>query len=328
MPTSKSRSTASSTTSRPASLGVRLGALVILLAAIGAAFAFIVQPWYLGWGATPEERTRRLPGDEIIPDSTRQQTRAITVNAPIDRVWPWLAQIGQDRGGFYSYDLLENLVGCEMPVEDRLRPDRQVWSVGDKLWMYPSNKAEGRGFATLRVYEPGRALAFGAHRIGAAADAPEDGSWTLIAEPLNNGQTRLIFRGRGTGGGSLLGIWFDRAVFDPVHFVMERRTLIGIKQLAEIGTRSRWQNDLSVVLWTITFIVFVSSIARVAIGRDWRHALGAVLASAVVFQTLTLAQPNFVLGSVLVIALVMRFGYRRKPDSEVTLPAAQARRAS
>src|SRR5438552_14659566 len=118
---------------------------------------------------------RPLPGDEIIASAVAQQTRAITIDAPVAHIWPWMAQLGQDRGGFYSYDLLENIVGCEMPTDDLLRPDRQSWSIGDKLWMYPSDKAGGAGFATLRAYVPGRALSFGTHILGTPPTAPEDG---------------------------------------------------------------------------------------------------------------------------------------------------------
>ncbi|HEY7476179.1 MAG TPA: hypothetical protein VH679_14265, partial [Vicinamibacterales bacterium] len=110
-----------------------MGALVL----VSGAFLVHVRPWYLRWGATDAEIARPLPGDEIIPNAISQQTRAITIDAPVERVWPWLAQIGQDRGGFYSFDLLENAVGARMPTDDVLRPARQAWAVGNRLWMYP-----------------------------------------------------------------------------------------------------------------------------------------------------------------------------------------------
>jgi hypothetical protein len=99
--------------------------LFAALSLLFAAYYALVQPWFLNWGATATELRKPLPGDEIIPTARRQQTRAITIAANIDSVWPWLAQIGQDRGGFYSFDALENLVGCDMPTEDYLRPGEQ-----------------------------------------------------------------------------------------------------------------------------------------------------------------------------------------------------------
>jgi hypothetical protein len=95
------------------------------------------------------------------------------------------SQLGQDRGGFYSYDILENLVGCAMPTTDRLLPERQSWQIGDKLWMYPPEKAGGIGFATLRVRVPGRALGLATRAPGTPLTAPEDGSWSFILEPLD-----------------------------------------------------------------------------------------------------------------------------------------------
>jgi hypothetical protein len=214
----------------------RLLALVASLALVAAAFSFLVRPWYLAWGATDEEQTRVLPGDEIISTAAAQVTRAITIHASTERVWAWVAQLGQDRGGFYSYDLLENLVGCRMPTKDYLRPDVQRWELGDKLWMYPPAKASGAGFATLRTFISGRALGFGTRAVGTSLDKPEDGSWTFVLEPVGPTTTRLLIRGRGAAGRSLLGAAFDRAIFESVLFVMERRTMIAIKQLAESGT--------------------------------------------------------------------------------------------
>src|SRR5512138_1407414 len=142
------------------SFGPRAFALAGVLLSIGIVFSSFVRPWYLRWGTTSLEAVIELPGDEILPKAASRETRAITIHASADRVWPWLAQIGQDRGGFYSFDLLENLVGCRMPTVDVLRPEKQTWALGDKLWMYPPDKAGGIGFATLRTYVPGRALGF------------------------------------------------------------------------------------------------------------------------------------------------------------------------
>lgn len=269
------------------------------LLAIGLAFVVFVRPWYLRWGATDAETSRSLPGDEIIPNATRQETRAITIHAPVEQVWPWLAQLGQDRGGFYSYDLLENLVGCAMPTEDRLRPDRQSWQVGDKLWMYPPEKAGGIGFATLRTYLPGRALGFGTRSTGTPLAAPEDGSWSFVLDPVGEQTTRLLIRGRGAGGRSLLGVVFDRSVFEPMHFVMERRTMLGLKQLVERGDRGRVGNHLQVALWTITFALFITAIVSVIRSADPRRATAGLVATAVVFQLLTFGQPPLGIGLVL-----------------------------
>ncbi|HJQ65994.1 MAG TPA: hypothetical protein VJ816_06440 [Gemmatimonadales bacterium] len=296
------------------------------LLAIGLAFVGFVRPWYLRWGATDAETHRSLPGDAIIPNATRQETRAITIHAPVEQVWPWLAQLGQDRGGFYSYDLLENLVGCGMPTEDRLRPDRQSWQVGDKLWMYPPEKAGGIGFATLRTYLPGRALGFGTRSTGTPLTSPEDGSWSFVLDPMDDGTTRLLVRGRGAAGRSLLGVAFDRSVFEPMHFVMERRTMIGLQQLAEGRDRGRVSNHVAIGLWTITFAFFVTAMVSVIRHADRWHALAGLFTAAAAFQILTFVQPPLGVGFLLTVIVGLSLWWPRKPHGVVPSPVAIATR--
>src|SRR5690242_10440737 len=107
-------------------------ALLGLGAAI--AYALVFRPWHLRWGATDEETTETLPGDALVPHPKSQATHAITIHAPVAEVWPWLVQVGQDKGGFYSYTWLENLVGCQMRNADRIVPQFQQLQVGDKVW--------------------------------------------------------------------------------------------------------------------------------------------------------------------------------------------------
>jgi hypothetical protein len=273
------------------------------LTLIALVFATFVRPWMLQWGATDVEALMPLPGDEIIPNAVHQETRAITIHASADRVWPWLAQLGQDRGGFYSFDLLENIVGSEMPTVDVPRPDKQTWQLGDKLWMYPSDKAGGAGFATLRSYIPGRVLGFGTRASGTALSEPENGSWTFALVALGDSATRLLVRGRLAPGRSVAGRVFDSAIFDPAHFVMERRTMISLAQLAEGSDRHRVANHVHVALWTITFGLFVATLVLTVRRRRWGWPAGSVVGVAAVFQILTLVQPPPVLGAALVTAV-------------------------
>jgi hypothetical protein len=281
----------------------RLLALGLVFAGLGVAFLLAIQPWYARWGATDDEVTMALPGDGIVTNPTSQDTRAITIDRPIERVWPWLAQLGQDRGGFYSFDLLENVVGCQMPVDDVLRPDRQSWAVGDRLWMYPPEKAGGIGFAVLREYDPGRALAFGTHVPGAPPSL-DTGSWTFALRKIDPWTTRLIVRSKGEASPAWWGRAFDRAIFSPAHFVMERRTMIGLKEIAEQGSRSRLANHFQVVLWTLTIVVLGVAKLLVLTSEHWVRALKIVAMSAVLFAYLTLGQPPWIVGALLVAALM------------------------
>ncbi len=275
---------------------LRILCVAAVLAGLGLTF-FAVRPWYRSWGATPAERAMPLPGDEIAPAAISQETRGITIQAPPDRVFAWVAQIGQDRGGFYSYRILENIVGCEMPYVDHLDPWLEHWIVGDKLWMYPARKAGGRGHIVLRVLVPGRVLAFGG--FGAA----DEGSWTFVVRPLGEQQTRLLFRGRGTEKASLFATAFTVLAFEPMHFAMERRTLENLKQLAEGGRPSELADNLQVLLWTVTFFCFVGSAVLVLAGRRPRRRLFTCAASGLLFLLLTLVQPTPLVGLPLVLLL-------------------------
>lgn len=278
----------------------RYGLLVGTFGLVFLVFLGFVRPWYMSWGSTAAEREMALPGDDIVASAATQNTRAITIHAPPDQIWPWLAQIGQDRAGFYSYDRLENLFGCQMPNPGVLLPDKQHWNIGDKLWMYPPDKAGGIGFATLRVLEPGRALAFGTRMVGTTLDEPEDGSWSFTLVPIDAGATRLLIRGRGTAERSLLGAAFDRSVFDPVHFAMERRMMIGLARMAEGNPPSGIADDIQIGLWVITFGLIGIAKFLVVFRERWPRPLAGFAASLVVFQILTLAQPHVVVGALLV----------------------------
>src|SRR5829696_8726318 len=117
----------------------RTARLLRLLAVLGVllpwAYAFVIRPWHLRWGATGEEVDKPLPGDDLVPEPGIESTRAITVEAPAGKVWPWLAQVGQDRGGFYSYEWLENLAGAQMHNADRVHPEWQHRDVGEIVFL-------------------------------------------------------------------------------------------------------------------------------------------------------------------------------------------------
>ena len=118
----------------------------------GAAYLLLARPRHLRWGATDEESSAPLPGDELIASPDLTATRAITVRAAVEEVWPWIAQLGQGRGGFYSYDILENLVGCGIHSADRILPEWQTIQVGDEVKLHPEVPLE------VAVVLPGRAL--------------------------------------------------------------------------------------------------------------------------------------------------------------------------
>ncbi len=196
----------------------------VLTTAIGgavalAAYALFVRPWHLRWGATAEEINMRLPGDELVEHPKLKATHAITISAPVEEVWPWVVQVGQKRGGFYSYTWLENLVGCDMRNADQIVPEWQELRIDDEVWLHPKAPP-------LRVLaiEAGRAIVL-------------EKTWTFFLRPIDEHSTRLIIRGRGEFKpdlkNALLNFILWRGVFEPVHFIMERKMMLGIKQRAE-----------------------------------------------------------------------------------------------
>jgi hypothetical protein len=177
------------------------------------------------WGATDEESDGPLPGDDLIANPYVIATRAITVRVSADRVWPWIAQLGQGRGGFYSYDVLENLAGCDIHSADWVVAEWQDVKVGDEVRLAPE---VGLG---VSVVEQGRALVLrGGVPVG-AAPPPYDFTWAFALREQPGGTTRLLVRER-----YAYSRWWAPLLVEPVaavSFLMTARMLRGIRDRAE-----------------------------------------------------------------------------------------------
>jgi hypothetical protein len=291
----------------------KLGLFALTLGLVVLAYAVAVRPWMLDWGSTAAERAAVLPGDSIAPAPAKSTTRAITVHAPADEVFPWLAQLGQNRAGFYSFELLEDLAGAEMPRAETLLVGGQDWQPGDMLWMYPYDKASDYGGAPLVELVPGRALAFGTWNFGTSHDLPPNGSWAFVVDPMSVDSSRLIVRGRGAAGTGFGWRLFDRAVFEPVHFVMERRMMEGIQRLAEgRKPRTRTTDLAEIFVWTAMFALFVAGFVVTLRRERWIVPFVVTLAAAAGFLVTTIFQPPAWIGLPLVaaIAWLLRRGAR------------------
>lgn len=178
-----------------------------------ALYATLVRPWIVRWGATAEEVSKPLPGDEFVPDPGGQVTRAVTIDAPVSEVWPWLAQIGQDRAGFYSHEWLENLAGCRMRGAEEIHPEWQERQLGETVYLHHLY-----GMPVAR-FERERVIAL-------------KGWGAFVVQVLPGERTRLIARSRAARGPAVI---LGALLIDIPHFVMERKMLLGIKRLAERG---------------------------------------------------------------------------------------------
>jgi len=195
---------------------MRLRTALVALAGLGALYRLLLREPILTWGASAAEAAARLPGDELLEDADGIATRAIGIDAPPSAIWPWLTQMGPSpRGGAYTYDWVENLLGLNMHSVDRVLPEFQHPEVGDTI---------GYGSNRMRVerVEPEHVLSW----------RSEDGNWvwTFVLE-ARDGSTRLISRNRFRL--PTLAARLGMLPMEPASLVMERKMLRGIKQRAE-----------------------------------------------------------------------------------------------
>jgi hypothetical protein len=198
--------------------------------AAGAAAAYLLaRPWHLSWGATDQESDQPLPGDDLIANPDLSATRAITIRASADQVWPWIAQLGQGRGGFYSYDFLENLVGCDIHSADRIVAEWQNVAVGDEVRLAQEVSL------VVALVEQGRSLVLrGGIPMGKTAP-PYDFTWAFVLRDEPDGTTRLLVRERY----AYKRPW-ARLIVEPTEalsFVMSQKMLRGIRERAERSLR-------------------------------------------------------------------------------------------
>lgn len=211
---------------------------VLILKTILVVLLIAVRPKLRVWGATCEEHEATYPGDDLVPDPDPPSTFATTLAAPPSEVWPWLVQMGTDRAGFYSWDLLDN--GGE-PSADRIHPEWQDLAVGGRI-----NTVPDRSWFDVPVLEPERTLVLRAsvdlgsvRSFNPAKGRPRaftDGVWSFHLQPVGEGQTRLIVRSVGTTGPAWINGVYDLFLFTPAHWVMQ------VKQLGELARRVEGPN--------------------------------------------------------------------------------------
>ncbi|HEY2803982.1 MAG TPA: SRPBCC family protein [Actinomycetota bacterium] len=186
------------------------------------ATALFARRWFLRWGAEAEEVELPLPGDDVIVNADLLATRAVTIDAAPRDVWPWIAQLGQGRGGLYSYDRLENLFGCDIHSADEIVPAFQQIAVGDEVRLHPA--------VALRIVsvEPGRSLVLRGGTLGDGA--PYEFTWAFVLLVELEGTTRLLVRERY----GYRHRWTPLLVepLSVVSFLMTQRMLRGIRDRA------------------------------------------------------------------------------------------------
>jgi hypothetical protein len=188
------------------------------------------------WGVGATVAARGFPGDDLVPAPRSRWTHGVEIDAPAEEVWPWVAQVGAGRGGFYSYEWLENLVGCRLRNADAVHPEWEVRQ-GDDLFLHPKQPPP------LSVVEVARGRHFVAYaqadRDARAAGKPwMEASWLFLVEPLGPSRSRVISRYRCTFPDRLVTRLAFGAVLEAIGYAMDRRMLLGIRERAE-GTPLR-----------------------------------------------------------------------------------------
>lgn len=202
--------------------------LIPIAALLAVVYWFPVRHWFSRWGTTHEEFGRAMRGDALNPDATEMSMQAVTVDAPPEDIWPWLVQIGYQRGGLYSYDWLDRLFGfLDRPSATRIIPEFQQLAAGDKVpW-----DARGTELA-VGLLEPPHALALSYEDRGFVW------VWQFGLYPLDDQRTRFVTRGTERVPRGVLW-WLGMRISEPAAFIMTRRFMLGVKERAEALHASR-----------------------------------------------------------------------------------------
>jgi len=286
---------------------------VILLVGLLYGMFTLIRPVIHEWGSTPSERALNLPGDDLISDPVLEWDHGITINAPAADVWPWIAQMGDTRGGFYSYTFIENQAGAITGGEGydvvyvnahRIHPEWQDPQPGDEII---------EGMLAISEVEQGKYLL-------AESLMPEVMEWVWLwyVQPIDDQQTSLIVR---------LAIGLPEEMSDdPVMgfmidvggFVMENNMLQGIKTRAEGGKELSWIEPLEIAVWLLTLLVGVIAGVRYVIRERWRFPLFLAVISVMLLFMLTFVQPP-VWQRIAMLALVLYgliWDMRRRKSAE------------
>jgi hypothetical protein len=225
-------------------MGGPITGLVALLSIFALAALLRLRQYAFAWGATADDLEHDWPGDELSPGARTVATRAISIDAPAEIVWGYIAQIGQDRAGFYSYTWLENLFGCVMPNVARIVPEWQQRTAGDIVWRARADRYHGNARLRIARLDPNRDLVLTSPEDWGRIVRHEharDGAWSFVVVPTSSGTSKLIVRSRGPEEPGFAAALARALVLDPAHFIMERRMMRRIKALAENEARRGWR---------------------------------------------------------------------------------------
>jgi hypothetical protein len=199
---------------------IKVFLVLVGLAVLAIAAIILLTPSMDRWGAIDAEIQATFPGDELVPAPLSFVNHAVTINATPEEIYPWLVQMGADKGGLYSYTALETMIACPQTNADRIHPEWQNLQVGDLVKLCP--KEPGPPPYTVAQILPNQAIVMGHKENDKWVDL-----WQFVILPQADGSSRLILRTRTMAVG---GLW---DIIHPGVFIMERGLLLGVKERAE-----------------------------------------------------------------------------------------------
>jgi hypothetical protein len=300
---------------------VRLVTGALLVVAILVVTFAVLPQWTPTWGATEAEVQRTLPGDELIERAPGDSTHAVTIDAPPEEVWPWIAQIGDDRGGFYSYTFIEN------PAQELMMGGEPVYHNANRILPQFQNPQPGEGMImdSLKVHavEPGKWLL--ATQI--SVERKVDWVWLWYLEPVGTDQTRLLVRGAmrlfSEGGNPVMS-----AVVGLGAFVMEWRMIEGIKLRAEGGTEPTGIEIAEIVLWMAALVAGLGAAVLFLTRPAWQAPLLLGLAALFTLIWFTVWQPSIWLRLLFDMALFALLWWVARRVPQVTAATRSERSAT
>lgn len=272
--------------------------VIALISVIIFTYSTIVNPWYSKWGAMENEQKMPFPGDDIVTTPNYRYTQAITIHTSKAAVWQWLVQIGQARGGFYSFELLENMIGCDIQNADRIMPQFQNLAVGDSIKLHP----EAPGILVV-VVDSAKAIVSG----GRNENHIDASSWSFLLKELDINKTRLIARFRSSYSPTIESVLLQRLFVEPTSLFMQKKMLIGLKQRAEGTFHSSVPDHIQVILWMVLFAIFVIASISIFLKFHWMRLYIVGFASAFALMMLVSWQPSVLIGIPLTIFIIVAF---------------------
>jgi hypothetical protein len=269
-----------------------LGGMGIVLLVLILGYSTI-RPLHLRWGATSEEVSRSMPGDL----AGRRWTRAITVAATPEQIWPWLVQWGQGRGGWYSYDWLENLLGMDIHTADRILPEYQNTAIGDPICM-----AANACISFVSVIEPNQWFGW------QSSDENDKPVWNFVFGlfPEDDSHTRLVMRESFDQDAMPPAVTFAIEIPDAV---MMQKALNTVKDRAEGRPVSALTTPYEITVWLAALMIGLIAGVLFVNRQDWRKPLAVGVASVIVLLLLTFLFPPLWLRGVLDLGLLVGLGW-------------------